>query len=96
MNLRFIAPEMKNGNSVTKLKVQEIHKMHQSWKNMIFLCSFDHGLKVVNLQCFAKAQWPSIKVLKTLSHKDSYFLLQLGSKSNVEEIVKGGPYFMGR
>lgn len=43
-----------------------------------------------------KAVWTLLSTRKVVKHEDGYFILQLLSAGEQDEVINGGPYFMNR
>lgn len=89
MSLTYVAPEIKEGITVVRLQVHEVHKLQQSWEYAVMV--YVMGGKPLNhhFQRYAAAQWQSIKPIKILSHGDGYFIMRLRSEECVR-ILEGG------
>lgn len=49
-----------------------------------------------HLQRYIRAQWPSVRQPRMVSHKEGYYVLVFKSKEDLETVVNMGPYYMNR
>lgn len=67
--LTFIAPDIKEGRPIAKLRVQEVRKVEASWKFANVLFTPDEGIRVVNIQIYLKTLWPLISPVRILKQE---------------------------
>lgn len=94
MALNFVPLEIKDGVPVARLKLQEVNQISKVLENVVVLYIVVDGIQLVNVQQYARAQWPTMNIRRILKSKEGYYMMQLMNKFDVKKVVEGRPYSM--
>lgn len=95
MNLKFVPPTIVNGIPIAKLDAKEANNMINVWKKSVVVYVVGIKPTVESLKIYINAGWLGIHEYKVFEHEEGYFIIQFKASEDCDNVLKGGPYFMG-
>ncbi|XP_075092189.1 uncharacterized protein LOC142172463 [Nicotiana tabacum] len=92
MNLKFVAPMIKNGEKVVELDNTEVDRETTKWKHAIVLYVVGDSPSIGALDRFINAQWNFVTKPKIYFHNDRYFVVKFNSVEDRDVVLMSGPH----
>uniref|UniRef100_A0A0V0H2Y5 Putative ovule protein n=1 Tax=Solanum chacoense TaxID=4108 RepID=A0A0V0H2Y5_SOLCH len=95
MSLNFVEPIIWDGEKIIELSKVEIEKENAKWKQAMILYVVGDCPSIRALERFIATTWNFVSKPKIFYHNDGYFVIQLNSIEDRDEVLLSGPYTIG-
>lgn len=96
MPLKFIPPVIENGIQVVHIDSQDVVDLVNVWEKAIVLYVVGGNVNVDIIRGFIRKFWSFASMPIIHTHEEGYYILRFNAVTEVNDILKGGPYFLNR
>ncbi|KAG5581707.1 hypothetical protein H5410_052334 [Solanum commersonii] len=90
MTLQYVAPLVRNGETVVELCKVEVHLETQRWEHALVLYVEGVEPTIAAIERYITANWNYIAKPKVYYHNDGYFLVKFTMLEDKDEVLYAG------
>ncbi|CAK8561871.1 unnamed protein product [Lathyrus sativus] len=92
MQLKFIAPQIVNGEVEVVIEDEDIDSELKFWDTSLILYVLGADMSMHSVKQFMTKMWNFVALPDMYYHEDGYFLLRFGTHRDKDEVLRKGPY----
>ncbi|WMV45435.1 hypothetical protein MTR67_038820 [Solanum verrucosum] len=96
MTLQYVAPIVRNGETVVELCKAEVELEMQKWEQALILYVVGAEPTIAALERYIVANWTYIVKPKVYCHNDGYFLVKFTTLEDRDEVFYAGPHMLNQ
>jgi len=81
------------GMTTLKLSKEEIRRIREPWGQAIIVNTFGRNVVFMHLSSRLRVMWKPMGRMDIIDLKHDFFLSKFDLKSNLDDVLKGGPWF---